>query len=363
MKKILLPLVTAGLFLGACNEDFDVAAPYKDITVAYGILNRDDTAHYIRVEKAFLDENKSAIEMAQIADSSYYKNIEVVMKEYKNDDPANQIVNRTFDMYRVDMALEGYPKDAAGSQGFFTNPHYAYKLKLPAGDSLNAFLKYRVVVKNNNTGRTDSSDVFYVVNSNKNNDPNSFYIRDFTNANYQLSFSKTTNNAAYELSGRVPRNGKLLESIIRFHIVEKNAATGEKKRLSADYTYANAAVTSAGQFKVSVPTTALYSFIASSFGPAGANVQRYVDSCDLFVYVSSNEIYNYQQVQIAQGSGLLGDQIKPNYTNMRGENVLGLIGSRALRTYRNVPIETVTIDSLKVNPVTLSMNIQGRSDE
>ena len=71
MKKLLL-LLPFGLLLSACSNDFEVTAPWKDIPVVYAILSPQDTAHYIRIEKAFIDPDKSALEIARIPDSLYY---------------------------------------------------------------------------------------------------------------------------------------------------------------------------------------------------------------------------------------------------------------------------------------------------
>ena len=83
MKKLVLSAIGLAVMLGlhSCSEDFEITAPYKDITVAYGILNITDTAHYIRIQKAFLDENKSAIDMAKVADSNFYAQLDVKVKE------------------------------------------------------------------------------------------------------------------------------------------------------------------------------------------------------------------------------------------------------------------------------------------
>ncbi|MBS1689466.1 MAG: hypothetical protein JSS96_12130, partial [Bacteroidetes bacterium] len=73
MKKISIKTLAIGLLIcSSCSEKFKVAAPYKSITVAYGLMDMSDTAHYVRIQKAFLDENKSAITMAQNPDSNYF---------------------------------------------------------------------------------------------------------------------------------------------------------------------------------------------------------------------------------------------------------------------------------------------------
>ena len=79
MKKCLGIFIASmiALGMGSCSEDFDIAAPYKDITVVYGLMNIGEPVQYIRIQKAFLDPNKSALEVAKIPDSNYYRNITV----------------------------------------------------------------------------------------------------------------------------------------------------------------------------------------------------------------------------------------------------------------------------------------------
>ena len=71
MKKIFLfiAVVTGGIFYSFCSNDIDLTSEWKDIPVVYGLLSKSDTANYIRVEKAFIDNEKSALDLAQIPDS------------------------------------------------------------------------------------------------------------------------------------------------------------------------------------------------------------------------------------------------------------------------------------------------------
>jgi len=352
--------MAAAFGMQSCKDKFQVAAPYQEIMMAYGIINAADTAHYIRIEKAFLDNDKSAIDMSQVADSSYFKNLTVTMKEYEGN-----ALRREIPMYRVDMRLEGYPKDAAGNQGFFTDPHYAYKLKTSsnADSVLNPYRKYRLIVKNADAGRTDSSDIFYVVNTDKDKNANSFYIASFANAGYTLSFSKTTLKASYNLTGNTPRNGRMIEGIIRFHYVEKDNSTGQKTRKSADFTFGTDTKAGSEQFKMEILNSAFYGFLYDAMGPAPSNVVRYLDSCDFMIYCAGNELYNYSQLAAIQGGSLIGDQIKPFYSNMKGDYAYGIVTSRALNIRKNVPIDATTIDSIKLNPITKSLNIVGVSED
>jgi hypothetical protein len=68
MKRLTLLLVTISVLAG-CSTDVDINAPYKNITVVYGLLNMRDSVHYVKINKAFLGEG-DAYDFAQIADSN-----------------------------------------------------------------------------------------------------------------------------------------------------------------------------------------------------------------------------------------------------------------------------------------------------
>src|SRR5438552_1913003 len=105
VKRLLLLLPLVGL-LSSCSEDFEVSAPYKPITVIYGMMDIGDTAHYIRIQKAFLDEHKSALDMALDPDSNFYPSLEVHLKEL-NDTGRGALVFADEILPRVDLNNEG----------------------------------------------------------------------------------------------------------------------------------------------------------------------------------------------------------------------------------------------------------------
>ena len=103
-----------------------MVSDWKSIPVVYGLINAQDTAHYIRVEKAFLDPNVSGPELARIPDSLYYDNIQVQIERTGSSED-------TYTLNRVDGNLEGFVRE----DGLFAkSPNYLYKLKLSAGQKL-----------------------------------------------------------------------------------------------------------------------------------------------------------------------------------------------------------------------------------
>ena len=57
----------------ACEEDFEINAPYQDITVVFGLVDPSDDTIFLKINKAFLGEGNT-MEMAKIEDSSSYIN-------------------------------------------------------------------------------------------------------------------------------------------------------------------------------------------------------------------------------------------------------------------------------------------------
>ncbi len=358
----LCTIVILGMY--SCNEDFTVAAPYRHITIVSGILDRGDTVHYIRIQKAFMDENNSAIDMSKIPDSSFYPEADLDVTIYEWDSAQVKITG-SFPLTRVNMNTEDprYIKNPAISeQQFFTTPNYAYKFEKK---DLSPRHWYKLVIHNKQTGNTDSSNFVGIVNSDSNRYLDGFYIQDFQLKDYSIGFAKTTPTSRYRLFTYMPRNGRMAEGYIRFNYVEKDITTNTKTRKYVDYAFDNEqAVTKGGQsFELATLNANIYAFLNSSIGPAPDNIERYMDSCDLFIYAAGPELYYYNNINQGQNGGLTGDNIQPNYTNFSGNNVIGVLSSRGVRTYYNAAIEKVTLDSIMINPTTESLRFRGMSED
>jgi hypothetical protein len=132
-------ITVLAILLSSCSNDFDLTAPWKDIPVVYAIISPADTAHYIRIEKAFLDPERSALEIAKIADSLYYpENTISVFLQKKG-------TTTLYPLTRVDGVKEGIVRD---SGIFAQSPNWLYKIK-PAqlGGGLQAGATYVLIIK------------------------------------------------------------------------------------------------------------------------------------------------------------------------------------------------------------------------
>jgi hypothetical protein len=93
MKPTFIVLGTCmALLFFSCKPDFDLNAPYKDVTVVYGVLNHQDSIHFVKIYKGFQSHKKGGVFIdAQTPDSIYYYDkINVVLHEYKNDKPTSR---------------------------------------------------------------------------------------------------------------------------------------------------------------------------------------------------------------------------------------------------------------------------------
>ncbi|MFT6709525.1 MAG: hypothetical protein ACJATF_004394, partial [Flavobacteriales bacterium] len=121
---------------------------WKDIPVVYALISTADTAHYIRLEKAFLDPETSALVLAQVSDSIYYSDASV--KLVNTDD------NREYVFTKVDGNLEGYQRES----GIFADtPNWLYKLKTNGIDTLSPGTEYQLIVNRTETSEPVTSTI------------------------------------------------------------------------------------------------------------------------------------------------------------------------------------------------------------
>lgn len=348
MKKTLHFLLFSAIvvFYSSCSENFDVAAPYKPVAVIYGLLDKADSAHYIRVQKAFLDDSKSALNMAKVSDSSFFSQITVRMVELTM---GSLVPFDSVDLKRVDLNTEGYAKD---SGLFFNSPNYAYKFT----KVLDPQKIYRLKVINNVTGMVNYADAPVIVDDNPLTGSQQTlkidYLDDTAATKAQLDLSSVALNYKILVNGSyttvdnfdfanptTPETKtpvSVVQCILRFNWYDSTISGGPKTKHSFDYDfgYVPLATNQTGvvPFLFSEKAATIASGILSGMGKAGNNVVRYMDRCQLFVYMATPDLKTYISVQSLQGTGLTGNEIQPIYTNLQGKDVVGLFTSRGVRT-------------------------------
>lgn len=139
LKQIVcLSLLTLALFCLSCQDKLDLMADYKDITISYAILNKNDPVHYFKIYRGYQTEDNALIEASKW-ENIYYPvdSIEVRLEEY--NERGQQIRSAVLDTTSV----------VDKSSGYFANPRQ--QLYYSTWE-LNDHYKYRLVIKHLNSG-------------------------------------------------------------------------------------------------------------------------------------------------------------------------------------------------------------------
>jgi hypothetical protein len=343
MKKLHFLLPVWVLLLAACSNDFDVAAPWKEIPVAYGILSPVDTAHYIRVEKAFLDPETSALTIAQIPDSIYYPEnaIAVYLQQVSN--------GQLYQMHRVDGSLEGYPR----KDGIFASqPNWLYKITPNELDSLKKGEKYRLVIKRTD-GKPDVTAETTI--------PKDFIFRDPDPLDNPLDISFLPNTFPTTVEWRGDVNGVYynVNFVIRYR---ENYSDGTVVHDTIVWQAAkNVARTemqvAGGLYKgeVAIQGESFYRFLDDNIDSVANPPVRHFTGVDLVLTGGGKEIKDYLDVAAAN-AGITGAEAFPTYTNL-SEGV-GLFSAKNTNILKNIRLTNPTIEEVEQNPLTSHLNFR-----
>ncbi|MFZ4705617.1 MAG: hypothetical protein ACOYMF_06365 [Bacteroidales bacterium] len=289
-------LVSLIVLMTSCKTDFDVISEWKDITVVYGLIDQTDTAHLIRINKAFLGPG-NALHYAAIEDSSSYgNNLEVKL---------NDILFDTTTMY---------PKDS----GVFSYQHqilYISKAKL-FEDSL-----YTLKIRNLITGKaiTASSPLIqdFDIEKPRPSATNSFECKRSITSEQEFKWTSATNGKRYQIT-------------VRFFFKE-SSAPGDTLVRSVEWVqnpeksenaYGGEALTSI-YYNEKFFTTCINQIPYSDASREAAVSTRQVLRIDFIFTVIGDEMNTYLEVNEPSGGVL---QEKPEYTNI--DNGIGIFSCR-----------------------------------
>lgn len=339
MRKWSFAVLVQLLLLSSCSTDFNVVTSWKDITVVYGLLEAGDTAQYIKVGKAFLDPNTSALEIAQIPDSLYYEDLSVELHEYSN----GNLVSTT-QLDKVDGNSEGFVKDT----GIFANsPNILYKTT----QTLNQDSRYNLVITKPDNGSQTTASTAII---------NDFVIqRPTPSLKVNLLPGILSKDFVSWISAR---DGKIYALVIRFYYREYNKIDpSQVQQKSVDWTIFTSKLSddTVGSQTMTEDLSGdnFYAFLNSAI-PDDQNVFRTVGKLDFMFSVGGETLDIYNQVTLAQ-QGLTSGQVLPTYTNVH--NGLGLLSTRFHKTVSQVPFDPRTIDSIACYGITSHLNFL-RSD-
>lgn len=297
MKKTLLIslLVSLIMVFPSCETDFEVNADWEEITIIYGLLNQEDTAHYFRINKAFLGGN--ALEIAKIEDSSSYKNdLEVILEGWEGSTKKQTIVFDTTTISNKDT-------------GTWYNP---YMVVYKGVGELNEDYDYKLFVKNTKSGKEMTSETKLIHN----------FTIEKPNAGGKANFNPDPEALPTKFSWKNGVNAMRYEPLLRFYYFEVPIGTTDTIPKFVDWNQATQTATSAAEVEIFVNGSAFYTVIASKIEPDFSGV-RLAGTVDYIVSAAGEEYDTYLNVN-EPSTSLVQD--RPEYTNIN--NGFGLMSSR-----------------------------------
>lgn len=82
MKKIFSFIALTLVLLTSCNDKIDMLGGGQESAVVIGLLDIAESVHYVKVTRTFIGDGiQSSLDIAQIADSSYFDDVEVKIQE------------------------------------------------------------------------------------------------------------------------------------------------------------------------------------------------------------------------------------------------------------------------------------------
>lgn len=341
--RLLIVLLLILTFITSCDEDFDLTAPYKDITVVYGLLNRKDTTHYIRIQKVFLgDEN--ALLYAAISDSLYYP---ASLKAYILGFNSNGIPVTT-DSFYLERTINEVEKDS----GIFA----AHNNVLYKGDKiLDPNHTYKLIIIKPNG---DTTWAITPIASNINMIPAPVQLDWEPNVvgvqtqHVKFVWALDPSLPAYQVS-------------LLFHYDEwkvgspANVSHKTAVRNFNMFIPTEEYICNINQVCFEVDKQEFYEMITNNIEKDADNTLpnniriRHFISLDVVVTVGATELYNYIKYN---GPSLSFVQKINSYTNIH--NGLGIFSSRTQGGYKGLQLHPQTLDSLKYGQYTKDLHFQ-----
>lgn len=294
-------VILAGFY--SCETDFEINAPGKDITVVFGLLDQGDSAHYIKINKAFLGEDDALIMAQDPANSDYGNILTVQVEEY-----SNEILTRTFNCVRTEITDK--------EEGDFYYPNqFVYVFY----GILNTSCKYILKIENTETEKIVTAETGLVVD---------FTVEKpyYNPMSPQMGFVNTNGQySSGEAKWKSAKNGRLYEPSFRFHYREVDLTTSDTTDKFVDWrlTSVKSSLLDGGETMISsYNSETFYSYLESVI-PVDYNKARLIGKVDFILSVGGDELSTYIELNRPSSSII---QERPAYTNV--SNGIGIFSCR-----------------------------------
>lgn len=286
--KSLIALTAVFLAIG-CDNELDINAPHKDITVVYSTLNENADTNWVRINRTYLG-NDGAAGGNQQPDSIYYNNLQVILEELN---AAGNVIN-TFALPRDEQSRN------LDSGYFTTDGYHLFRID----QAINGTSTYRLTIDKPDGNLPQVSATTPIVGGLSITEPK---------AQLPVSFGRT----GEEFAWKPANNARIYQGFIRLHYVEtNNNNVADSVRKFVDYKfpirYGDRLDGTGSDISVNISYETYYRFLLNSIG-VNNNVRRFFRGIDMFVTAGADDLSTY--ISISQpAQGIVQD--KPFYTNV-----------------------------------------------
>jgi hypothetical protein len=311
----------------SCSNDFELTEGDVDAPIVYGMISVGDTATYIRVERAFVDENTSALVLSKDPAQLYYNDITVTIRHLKT--------SKDYVLKRVDGNLEGYKRDAGA---FADAPNYLYKIKKSELNFIGKDQYKLIVSRNDGTILTEATTTALTPYANEDiTNPGPTALLSFVNnLDYKIRWfgdqAAVIHDVKFIFKIKEEKDGKITDKSLSWTVVRNHDKNEYTFKGRAFYEYMQGALEKK-------PTT-----------------KRYFQNASIEVVSGAKEIKDY--ISIGQANlGITSSGEIPVYTNLSNDSQ-GIFSSKTAFRRMDIGLANVTIDSLKNGVITKSLNFQ-----
>jgi hypothetical protein len=326
------------IFIMSCSNDFQLVEGGQVVPVVYGVISSKDTASYIRVEKAFIDENIGGDVLAKDAANLYFEDVNVKLRHLKSGEE--------FTLQKVDGNLEGFKRDEGA---FASAPNYLYKIKR---SELNLIPKdeYKLIIsKNDGSVLTEASTKILTPLSDDNND-----VEPRNTATFSFSYTSDFRVTWFPDENSVIHDVIL---IINYTEILNGLATEKSVTWKAGINTSDKIATS-NSYTFVTKGRAFYEFMASELPPSGPNnpVTRVFKDITFKIISGGQPIKDL--IRLGQANlGITSSGEIPTYTNM-SNGAIGIFTSKTEFVREGVGIARVSLDSLRNGVITKNLNFK-----
>ena len=290
----------------SCDNEVDINSDYEEVALVYGLLDKNAETQFIKINRTFLDDNLSAIDLAQQSEKIHFDTLTVIL-----------IDNNTGSLDTLkDTVMVKQPGAFSTEDNvlYYTTkrlkPRTSYQLKIIKPDGTETF------------GTTTTIDTINVIK------PRTAFGQSASLNNVKFINPRGLRIINYEFEFSTGRNIAEFQVRMHFHYKERTSNGEEPRVVSMNIgKLLNTTLNENEQLKFSFPGELFFKAIEeqvkASLNPSEKIIDRNDYNIDIEIFAADPDYSFYRELN-GPIDGLA--QTRPEFTNI--ENGIGLFASR-----------------------------------